>query len=372
MIILEKFCVIFTYFRTVFQFFCQLFIILRNPRILQMIIKNSQQRILIQQIFGWIFGLHIHLISQKQLVKFIKFQKLFQAASHSILKLVFQCCFVKFFMESQVCKQCSSRQNCIHRCLCTIVQPRCTEHFRNFIFLTGGKCHFRTGKASGIVRRNPVPDPASACKYDFIGKLFMYIEHFFINFCVRIIIVPVYQTKFRSRFLPVTAIGVFRYFVVTFSGIGSDVHVTPDHRLQSQLATDFQNSRTVLFDQFRTVFIAIFFQIISQSKLHCLVHSQMDFSCMEAVFYCCQKLLNELISLFFSYLQNVRRIHNFLCFRPFQGIMKVRQCLNTWNQFYPKYLRIFIDLSDFFSAVSSSVNAKIRKLRHFIRVFCIK
>lgn len=118
---------------------------------------------------------------------------------------------------------------------------------------------------------------------------------------------------------PSTAVCIFRYFIVSAACVGCDVHIAPHHWFQVKFFTDCQYSVTVFPDQRGTLFVSVFLQIISQSKLHCLIHSQMNTISMKSFFYRFQHPFDELIGFFLSYLKDVGSVFDLLPARPISG-----------------------------------------------------
>ena len=205
-----------------------------------------------------------------------------------------------------------------------------------------------------------------------LRKLFMNLEHFFVHFRICIVVIPVHHSKIRIWFFPSTAVCIFRYFIVSAACVGCDVHIAPHHWFQVKFFTDCQYSVTVFPDQRGTLFVSVFLQIISQSKLHCLIHSQMNAVSMKSFFYRFQHPFDELIGFFFSYLKDVGSVFDLLPARPFQGIVEMGQSLDTGNQFYSEFLRIIIHFTDFRCAVSASVSSEIRFVFYLVSVLCVK
>ena len=199
----------------------------------------------------------------------------------------------------------------------------------------------------------------------------MNADHFFIDFLLRIIVVPVNQSEIRIRFFPVAAIGIVGEIVITAAGVGSDIHIAPDHRFQSQLFADFKNAGTVFANQDGTFGISVFPEVFSKAELCSFVHAKMYPVGGKGLFYGAKHFFNKGVDFFFPYLKNVGGVLNGFSKRPFQSIVKMGQCLDTRNKFNAECSCISIHLADLILAVAATVGTEIGFSRYFVGIFCI-
>ena len=197
-------------------------------------------------------------------------------------------------------------------------------------------------------------------------------DHFFIDFLIRIIVVPVNQSKFRIRFFPVTAVGIVGNIIITAAGVGSDIHIAPDHRFQSQLFTDFKNAGAVFANQDGTFGISVFPEIFSKAELCSFIHAQMYPVGGKGLFYGAKHFFNKCVDFFFSYLKDVSGVLNGFSKWPFQSIVKMGQCLDTRNKFNAESSCISIHLADLILAVAAAVSTEIRFVRYGVSFFGVK
>ena len=200
----------------------------------------------------------------------------------------------------------------------------------------------------------------------------MNADHFFIDFLIRVIVVPVNQSKFRIRFFPVTAVCIVGNIIITAAGVGSDIHIAPDHRFQPQLFADFKNAGTVFANQDRTFGISVFPEVFSKTELRSFVHAEMYPVGGKGLFYGAKHFFNEGVDFFFSYLKDVGGVFDGISERPFQGIVQVRQCLDTRYKFDAKSSRVSIHLADLILAVAAAVSTEIRFIRYGVSLFGVE
>ena len=200
----------------------------------------------------------------------------------------------------------------------------------------------------------------------------MNADHFFIDFLLRIIVVPVNQSEIWIRFFPVAAIGIVGEIVITAAGVGSDIHIAPDHRLQSQLFADLENAGAVFADQNGTFGISVFPEIFSKTELCSFVHAEMYPVGGKGLFYGSKHFFNEGVDFLFSYLKDVGGVFDGISEWPFQGIVQVRQCLDTRYKFDAKSSRVSIHLADLILAVAAAVSTEIRFIRYGVSLFGVE
>ena len=200
----------------------------------------------------------------------------------------------------------------------------------------------------------------------------MNADHFFIDFLIRVIVVPVNQSKFRIRFFPVTAVCIVGNIIITAAGVGSDIHIAPDHRFQPQLFADFKNAGTVFANQDGTFGISVFPEVFSKTELRSFVHAQMYPVGGKGLFYGAKHFFNKGVDFLFSYLKDVGGVLDGFSKRPFQSIVKMGQCLDTRNKFNAESSCISIHLADLILAVAATVGTEIRFIRYGVSLFGVE
>ena len=81
------------------------------------------------------------------------------------------------------------------------------------------------------------------------------------------IIIPINQADFLRRLHRTRKIRIQGHIIIfTGRGIHPQIHITPDHRLQTQLAANIRYPFQMLRHDFRLGMVPVFQQIISQPQ----------------------------------------------------------------------------------------------------------
>ena len=156
-----------------------------------------------------------------------------------------------------------------------------------------------------------------------------------------VVIVPVNQLDPRRNLL----CGLFWNFgfrVIPIWSVGTEKHVAPHHRGQSQTPDDFHDPFQVcdhdLPRRNRTVLV----EILAVSQMPGFVHTDVDVSAGKILRQRHKKFIDKFVRLILVDEKNIIYVDNLAKTRQFRRTGKMRERLNARNQLNPVRFRVFV------------------------------